>query len=71
MANVIPPANGASQGNYFLAKIPKMAVFEAKMGLQKLWLQPKLQTFFEMVSIFELVRDEAKNFRKTVSGARA
>ena len=30
MANFIPPANGASQGNYFLAKIPKMAVFEAK-----------------------------------------
>ena len=32
MANFIPPANGASQGNYFLSKIPKMAVFEAKMG---------------------------------------
>ena len=32
VANFIPPANGASQGNYFQAKIPKMAVFEAKMG---------------------------------------
>ena len=32
VANFIPPANGASQGNYFLAKIPKMAVFEAKTG---------------------------------------
>ena len=25
VANFIPPANDASQGNYFLAKIPKMA----------------------------------------------
>ena len=71
MANFIPPANGASQGNYFLAKIPKIDVFEAKAGLQKLRRQPKLQTFFEVVSIFELMRDEAKNFRRTVSGARA
>ena len=54
-------ANGASQGNYFL---PKMAVFDAKMGLQKLLWQPKLQTFFEMVFIFEFMRVEAKNFRK-------
>ena len=59
MANFIPPANGASQGNYFLAKIPKRAVFEAKMGLQKLQGQPKLQTFFEMVFIFEHMRNEA------------
>ena len=29
MANFIPPANGASQGNFFQAKTPKMAVFEA------------------------------------------
>ena len=29
MANFIPPANGAINGNYFQAKIPKMAVFEA------------------------------------------
>ena len=28
VANFIPPANGASLGNYFQAKIPKMAVFE-------------------------------------------
>ena len=71
MANFKPLANGASQGNYFLAKIQKMAVFDAKTGLQKLQRQPKLQTFFDMVSIFELVRDEAKNFRNMVSGARA
>ena len=32
VANFIPPANGASQGNYFLAKIQKMAVFDAKTG---------------------------------------
>ena len=32
VANFIPPANGASRGNYFQAKIPKMAVFEAKTG---------------------------------------
>ena len=28
MANFIPPANGASQGNYFLPKSHKSAVFE-------------------------------------------
>ena len=27
VANFIPPWNGASQGNYFLAKIPKVALF--------------------------------------------
>ena len=48
-----------------------MAVFEAKTGLQKLRRQPKLQTFFEMVLIFEFMRDETKNFRKTVLAARA
>ena len=33
-----PPANGASQGNYFLPKNHKLAVFEEKTGLQKqLW----------------------------------
>ena len=48
VANFIPPANGASQGNYFLAKIPKMDVFEAKTGKQELGRQPNLQTFFEL-----------------------
>ena len=51
--------------------IPKMGVFDAKTGLQKLLWQPKLQTFFEMVSIFEFMRVEAKKIRKTVLGARA
>ena len=32
VANFIPHENGASQGIYFLGKIPKIAVFEAKMG---------------------------------------
>ena len=68
MANFILPANGMSQGNYFLAIIPKMAVFDSKMGLLKLRRQPNLQTFFEMVSIFEFKRDEAKNFRKQFWG---
>ena len=43
MANFIPPEDGLSQGNYFLANFPKMAVFEAKTGLQKLRWHPKLQ----------------------------
>ena len=30
VANFIPPANGASQGNYFLPKSHKLAVFEEK-----------------------------------------
>ena len=39
--------------------ILKTAVFDAKTGLQKLLWQAKLQTFFEMVSIFEFMRVEA------------
>ena len=30
MANFIPPANGASQGNYILPKSHKLAFFEGK-----------------------------------------
>ena len=45
-----------------------MAVFEAKTGLQKLRRQRKMQTFFDMVSIFEFMSDEAKNFRKWLQG---
>ena len=45
-----------------------MAVFDLKTGLQKLLCQPKLQTFFEMVSIFEFMRVEAEKFRKSVFG---
>ena len=44
-----PPANGASQGNYFQAKIPKMAFFKAKTGLQKLQRHPNVQTFLKCV----------------------
>ena len=32
MANFIPPVNGASQGNYFLPKSNKLAVFEEKQA---------------------------------------
>ena len=69
MANFIPPANGVSQGNYFQAKIPKMAVFAAKTGQKKLQRHPNMQTFFEIVLIFLFMRDEAKKFRKTGSAA--
>ena len=48
VANFIPPANGASQGNYFQAKIQKTAVFETKRGLQKLRRHTNMQTFFEL-----------------------
>ena len=41
MANFIPTANGASQGYYFQANIPKMAVFEAKTGLTETAAAPK------------------------------
>ena len=33
MANCIPPANGASQGNYFLPKSNKLVVLEEKTAL--------------------------------------
>ena len=43
-----PLANGASQGNYFLSKSHKLAVFDEKIGFQKQRLQPKLQTVFQI-----------------------
>ena len=45
-----------------------MSVFDAKTGLQKLLWHSKLQTFFEMVSIFEFMRAEGKNFKKQFRG---
>ena len=42
-------AIGASQGNYFLPKSQKLAVFEEKTGLHKQLWQPNMQTFFQMV----------------------
>ena len=49
MHGYLTPANGASQGNYFLSKNHKLAVYEAKAGFQKQLCQPKLQTFFQRV----------------------
>ena len=47
MANFIPPAKEASQGNnYFPTKSHKLAVFEAKMSLQKELWQPNVQNLF-------------------------
>ena len=54
-----PSVNGASQGNYFRPKSNKLAIFEAKMSLQKKLWQPKLQTFFLM--LFWLLLDERSN----------
>ena len=51
-----PPANGASLGSYF----PIMAVFRAKICKQKMLYYPNLHTFFEMVLIFEFMRDKVK-----------
>ena len=65
MANFIPPANGASQGNYFLANIPKMAFLRQKQANRNCGGTQTCKLFF-MVLIFLLIRGEAKNFRKTV-----
>ena len=42
------PANGASQGDYFLPKSHKLAVLR-KNSLQKQLWQPNLQTFFSNI----------------------
>ena len=44
MANFITPANGVSQGNYFLPKSQKLAVFEKR--LTKTALAAKVANFF-------------------------
>ena len=44
LTNFIPPANGASQGNYFLPKSHKSAVFEKR--LRKTALAVKVANFF-------------------------
>ena len=41
-----PPANGASQGNYFLPKSHKFAVSEEKNRLTKTALAAKVENFF-------------------------
>ena len=52
MANIIPPANRVSQGNYFLPKShklvngSKLAVFEEKNALTKTALAAKVANFF-------------------------
>ena len=45
--------------------------FWGKNRLTKTPVAAKVANFFEMISIFEFMRDEGKNFRKMVSGARA
>ena len=42
-----PPANGASQGNYFFTKTNKLVVFEEKNILTKTTLAAKPHTFFD------------------------
>ena len=49
VANFIPPANGASQANYFLPKSHKLDVLKKKTGSQKQLWQLNVQTFFQMV----------------------
>ena len=47
VANFIPPVNGASQGNYFLPKSHKLAVYEErKKRLSKTALAAKVANFF-------------------------
>ena len=53
-----PPANGASQGNYFLQDSHKLAVFEEKTGL-KTALAAKCANFFSIGFWFWL--DERSN----------
>ena len=66
VANFIPPVNGVSQSNYFLSKSYKLAVFEAKMSLQKQLWQPKLPVF---VSVFFLSsRVKVGHFKRKVGG---
>ena len=62
-----PPANGASLGSYLV----KNGLFCQKRGIRKQLWHPNVQTFTEMILIFDFWRDEAKNFRKTVLAARA
>ena len=45
MANFILPANGVSQGNYFLPKSHKLAVFKKKQAY-KTALAAKVANFF-------------------------
>ena len=45
--------------------------FFVKKGQTKTALAPKPTKFFEIVLIFDFMRDEVENFRKTVSGARS
>ena len=57
------PVNWVSQGNYFLPKSPKLAVFEEKTDLQKQLPQPKWQTFFKCYfchCLYRLINNETQ-----------
>ena len=66
VANVIPPANGASQG-----KNSKNGCFWGKNGLTKTAAAPKPANFFWNGFDFLFMRDEVKKLRKnSFSGSR-
>ena len=46
VANFIPPANGASQGDYFLTKNKKLAALKQKNSLTKTALAANSAIFF-------------------------
>ena len=64
MANFIPPANGTSQGNYFLPKSHKLAVLEEK-NKKQLW-QLKVQAFFN--GFWFWLDEKSNKDRQTNSG---
>ena len=61
-----PPVNGASQGNYFLPKSHKLAVFEKKA--YKTALAEKWQTFCQMVFGSGLTKDQIIFCKITIIG---
>ena len=57
-----PLANGASQGNYFLPKSNKLAVFEEKNTLTKTALIAKPANFFQIVFGSGQMKDQIIKF---------
>ena len=53
-----PPANGANQGNYFLPKIHKLAVFLRKNWLTKTAQAAKRATFFHLFFCSGSMKDQ-------------
>ena len=63
VANLIPPTNGASQVIFSEQKFQKWLFLSQKQANNNCGGTQTCKPFFEMVTIFEFMRDEVKKYK--------